>query len=43
MSSTRTAPRATSITKHQINGSGPSYDMNDTSTNVNYTTGTTSE
>jgi hypothetical protein len=49
MSSTRTAPRTTSNSKttslntHHINGSSNSYDINDSTSNLNYSTGNNSE
>ncbi len=45
MSSTRTVPRTTSNSKttHHTNGSGNSYDINDSTSNLNYPTGNNSE
>ncbi len=49
MSSTRTAPRTTSNSKttslntHHTNGSSNSYDINDSTSNLNYSTGNNSE
>ncbi len=49
MSSTRTAPRTTSNSKttslntHHINGSTNSYDINDSTSTLNYPTGNNSE
>ncbi len=49
MSSTRTAPRTTSNSKttslnaHHTNGSGNSYDISDSVSNLNYPTGNNSE
>lgn len=49
MSSTRTAPRTTSNSKttsvnpHSLNGSTNSFDINDTTSNLNYPSGNNTE